>query len=394
MKKLPPLLTIVLPGLFSIQSNAQWQLSHTSSSSWSIVKKDTSVLAGIASGIYFSDNSGITWTLKNCSTTYVRSIVVRDSVIFITAENNGVYKSVDNGVTWLSIDSGIDNPSQAWSLIQNDSLLILGTSGSFGGDTAAIYISSDNGDSWTKVFSLGIFNVFFSFAVSGNQVFAGVLPSGLYYSNDKGLTWTLQNSSISAKHIALSDTNLLCGVSGGTGGIYLSTDKGISWNNVLPLYYGYAFATSGNFTYAGTSNGFYYSLDNGYTWTPDNNGLPAITGIISICIMDSIIFIGTTNAEIYIRAIAGIVGGITDWITLCTDLYVFPNPATNTLNIQNNSTQPFQFILYNSLGEKHIDKKLTGKTSAINFSAYPKGLYFYKSINDMQIIKSGAIIKQ
>ena len=38
---------------------------------------------------------------------------------------------------------------------------------------------------------------------------------------------------------------------------------------------------------------------------------------------------------------------------------VFPNPSINILNIQNNSTQPMQFTLYNSLGEKIINKMLT-----------------------------------
>lgn len=393
MRKTLTFLMIVFIGHSSIQLSAQWQLSLTSgssSSSWSIAKKDTNVLAGVTNGIYFSGDYGTTWTLKSCPATYVRSIAVKDSVIFVTGDYAGVYKSTDNGTTWISIDSGIANPAQAWSLIQNDSLLILGTSGSFAGDTASIYISSDDGAFWTKVFSLGMYDVFYSFTFSGNEVFAGALPSGLFYSNDNGVTWT-QQSGGNSKHIALAYTNLLR--AGGTG-IFLSTDKGISWVNVFPLYTGYAFASTGNLTFAGTSNGFYYSIDDGYTWINDNYGLPPVTGVISICVADSFIFIGTTDAEIYRRNIANIGTGMSDMSTPNPPLVVFPNPSNNILNIQNNSTQTIQFTLYNSLGEKLIDKILTDKASTINLSSYSNDIYFYRVYNDKHLMTSGKIIKQ
>ena len=73
---------------------------------------------------------------------------------------------------------------------------------------------------------------------------------------------------------------------------------------------------------------------------------------------------------------------------------LFPNPAASELNIQINSTQEFQFALYNSLGEKIIDKSLNNKTSSINLSAYSNGIYFYKIISEKNIIKTGKVIKQ
>lgn len=73
---------------------------------------------------------------------------------------------------------------------------------------------------------------------------------------------------------------------------------------------------------------------------------------------------------------------------------VFPNPSNNILSIENNSTKMFQFTLYNSLGEKLIDKILPNKTSTINLSAFANDIYFYKVSNDKQEIKSGKIIKQ
>ena len=393
MRRILTVLTIVLFCFSSNQALAQWQLSlvsSTTNSSWSIARKGTDVLVGVGYGIHFSSDFGATWTLKSCPAGYVRNIVVKDSIIFVNGDFDGVFKSIDNGSTWTSINSGIANPAQAWSLMQNDSLLILGTSGSFSGDTASIYISSDDGASWTKVFSLGWYDVFYSFAFSGNEVFAGALPSGLYYSNDKGVNWTLQSGG-NSKHIALTDTNLL---RAGGSGIFLSPDEGISWTNVLSMYTGYSFASSGNLTFAGTSNGFYYSTDNGYTWINDNNGLPPVTGVISICVVDSFIFIGTADAEIYRRNIAEISTGVNELNTSNPVLVIFPNPANNILNIQNNSALAIQFTLYNSLGEKLTDQILTNRESTINLSHYSNGIYFYQVHNATDKMTSGKIIKQ
>ncbi len=73
---------------------------------------------------------------------------------------------------------------------------------------------------------------------------------------------------------------------------------------------------------------------------------------------------------------------------------VFPNPSSNELTIQNNAALPFQFILYNSLGEKCSDKIVSGKTNSIDLSAYSDGIYYYKFISANGIIKTGKIMKQ
>ena len=73
--------------------------------------------------------------------------------------------------------------------------------------------------------------------------------------------------------------------------------------------------------------------------------------------------------------------------------FVYPNSSTNEFTIQNNSAQLFHFSLYNSLGEKLIDKTFANKTSTINISAFASDIYFYRVRNDEQVIKSGKIIK-
>lgn len=172
---------ILLLSCHSIVVFAQWSFSQTCNTSvWSMAVKDNQVLAGAAMGIYFTEDNGDTWLLKNCPASYVRTIITRDNALYFNSDFDGVFKSSDNGDTWVSINTGIANPAQAWSLTQNDSLLILGTSGSFAGDSAEIYISSDLGEHWSKVFSLGQFDVFYSFASAGDDRFAGFDTDYLY----------------------------------------------------------------------------------------------------------------------------------------------------------------------------------------------------------------------
>ena len=340
-----------------------------------MAQKDSTVMAGTLNAMEVTGDYGTTWTSNNAPGTFVRNILVRDSMIFITAPS--VYRSSDNGATWQSQNNGIARPSQVWSLAQNDSLLILGTSGSFAGDTASIYISSDNGDSWLKVFSLGTFDVLYSFAVLKDEVFVGVLPSGVFYSCDKGVTWTNKNTALAAKHIGLSDTNLLCGVTGGSGGIFLSSDKGATWTNTLPLYYGYAFATSGSLTFAGTSNGFYYSNDLGYSWINDNAGLPPVTGVISVCVADSFIFIGTTNAGIFRRHLEDMATGINSNSVHEPQISASPNPFSTEITIT--GTLPAGLIsLSDMVGNKLYEQKSEASETKLQTDQLRPGLYLLK----------------
>lgn len=73
---------------------------------------------------------------------------------------------------------------------------------------------------------------------------------------------------------------------------------------------------------------------------------------------------------------------------------VFPNPSTNDVTFKINAEQQVKFTLYNSLGERQIEKTLTSPTNNINLSAYSSDIYYYTLSNEKRIIKSGKIIKQ
>ena len=92
--------------------------------------------------------------------------------------------------------------------------------------------------------------------VSGTNLFAGNLGSGVFLSTDNGTSWTATNAGLTNTNVsalAVSGTNLFAGTD---GGVFLSTNNGTSWtavNSGLTNTYVLALAVSGMSLFAGTA---------------------------------------------------------------------------------------------------------------------------------------------
>ena len=86
--------------------------------------------------------------------------------------------------------------------------------------------------------------------------------------------------------------------------------------------------------------------------------------------------------------------GVNEINELTSLVNIYPNPTTEVLTIQNNSSQILKFTLYNFLGELCIDKILSNEINTMDISSYSDGVYFYSLTLEANIIKSGKIIKQ
>jgi len=72
---------------------------------------------------------------------------------------------------------------------------------------------------------------------------------------------------------------------------------------------------------------------------------------------------------------------------------VYPNPATNHLNVQlNQSTENIQFDLYNMVGAKVVSQQLNNQLNTVDISKHAKGVYFYQIIQDNQLLKTSKLI--
>ena len=94
----------------------------------------------------------------------------------------------------------------------------------------------------------------FCLAVSGTNLFAGTQGGGVFLSTDDGTSWTAVNSGLTnttVRAFAVSGTNLFAGTAG--GGVFLSTDNGTNWtaaNSGLTGTDVYGFAASGTNPFA------------------------------------------------------------------------------------------------------------------------------------------------
>ena len=94
----------------------------------------------------------------------------------------------------------------------------IASSGSFlyaGTNLHGVYISSDNGNTWTQS-SLKQKSVY-SLAISNNRILAGTNLYGLYTSDDNGITWvqsSLNNQIVSV--LLVSGSNIFAGAINGS----------------------------------------------------------------------------------------------------------------------------------------------------------------------------------
>jgi ligand-binding sensor domain-containing protein len=140
--------------------------------------------------------------------------------------------------------------------------------------------------------------------VSGSNIFAGTL-GGIFLSTNNGTSWTAVNTGLiftntlgqqstqSVSAFAVSGGNIFAGTG---GGVFLSTNNGTSWiavnsgltdTNVLSL------AVSGGNIFAGTAGGVFLSANSGTSWTAVNSGVPVNTIVNSLAVSDSDIFAST-----------------------------------------------------------------------------------------------------
>ena len=141
-----------------------------------------------------SRNKGFTWEFNPAgmdNTSKFTSAAVSplydiDSTVFMTTANEGVYRSVDGGTTWATVNQGLQTKRIRSSLavLDNIGLVNIFISGAGGG----IYRTNDSGSTWTTVLAEDVIATALavspSFAVDGT-ILAGE-PTGLMHISTDG----------------------------------------------------------------------------------------------------------------------------------------------------------------------------------------------------------------
>ena len=219
----------------------------------------------------------------------------------------------------------------------------------FAGTYGGVYLSTNNGTSWTAVNSgLTTVSAVHALAVSGTNLFAGATYDGVFLSTNNGTNWTAVNNgledtgttptrTVGINALAVSGTNLYAAAGnpiGGSGGVFLSTNNGTRWTAVdtrLSNTSFFSLAVSGTNLFAGAINtlvdsgGVFLCTNNGTSWTAANSGLTK-TNVNVLAVLGTNLFAGTGGFLEYKGGVFFSTNNGSNWTAVNTGLtndYVF-----------------------------------------------------------------------
>lgn len=201
------------------------------------VECDIQDSCGEGRGVIFSDDGGRSWKMSNLITGLATDLAfAHDGVVYVSVYPGDLYKSTDDGETWVLITSQIaagiqpvdpdpDIPGAAMTALavdpQNPNRLYAGF------QRGGVMVSQDGGISWTGSSSgmnpeTSVLDIVADPANPG-ELYAATPDSGVYVSTDSGATWMAINDGLltrAAVSLALSADGSVLYVATTGGGVF------------------------------------------------------------------------------------------------------------------------------------------------------------------------------
>jgi photosystem II stability/assembly factor-like uncharacterized protein len=188
----------------------------------------------IGDGFFKSTDRGQTWSVRRFGPpdVYVLAVAVdplRPNIVYAGTQNKGLFRSTDYGDTWKSVGTGLSGAIRFLTTDPNKSGRLFASTGK------AVYLSEDNGETWTNVLNISAWTVTID-PSSPLTVYATSMAQGVFRSADGGHTWQQINDGISnlrmgeSAPVIIDPTNrqtLYVGNEG--GGVFKSLDGGEHW---------------------------------------------------------------------------------------------------------------------------------------------------------------------
>ncbi len=209
-----------------------------------LVGNDANLFAGVSGdGVFSSPDNGGSWkpipTPGGAPAGFIYAFAAIGTKLFVSSANIGTLCSTDNGTSWIPASTDLRSLDVIAFAVDSANFYAANYDGN-------VYRSTDSGASWNKtsgrlpILGSGITGGY-ALAASGTNLFAATdgVPqpdqNGIWLSTDEGSTWTLVNSSLSDNPdeyftaLAASGPYLFAG---SNLGVFLSTDSGVSWTAV------------------------------------------------------------------------------------------------------------------------------------------------------------------
>lgn len=262
---------------YSSNTGVSWTQSNISTGNFNnIFLQSTNAVACSNStlGLWYSSDSGITWTQSDITTGNFSSVHGTGGTTFIAGSTSvaGLYHSTNGGITWSSI-SNVSALTFRYVYMQGTNAIALESATILNGSALGIWYSTDTGVTWTKTTTTNTVSTGLLLTSCEISSFTGTIivcsNSGNWRSTNSGSTWTRvvnvsQNQVTTNKTIA----NYWYSVDTGSNRMYYSLNDGVSWGSSNNPRYR-TISASGTKVLIGSSNniGISYSTNNGATFS-------------------------------------------------------------------------------------------------------------------------------
>ncbi len=210
-------------------------------------QNSNTLYATSANTLWRSPDAGSTWTLLYSFASSIRVVSAavdpsNSNILYAGTDNQGVFKSIDGGLTWTAINSGIPSDSNGdtdvyriWIEPQQPRVILAAS-------TSGIVRSADGGATWTVVLTTDVINNTLAFdPLNPGTVYVSEPTGPIVKSTDGGLTFTaLPSLPGGGPATALIVDPLHAGVLYASlpSSIFQSLDGGVTWTAKAA---GYAF---------------------------------------------------------------------------------------------------------------------------------------------------------
>jgi photosystem II stability/assembly factor-like uncharacterized protein len=394
-------------------------------------------------GVFISSDNGTSWnaSIEGLTALNINKIAFYNNYLFACTFGQGMFRSSDFGNSWTQINNGLYQRGitalNVSSIDFKNPYIYIGTYGS------GVFSSSDNGSSWIQTGSEISIQSITSLEIYNNIILAGTLGYGIYKSTNDGNNWLEANHGISEMNIYAIKTignNLYLSASDEIGstdlyytinnnlnwvrtkycppydapiadiigfynylllgtdgpGILSSSDNGNTWNvlsNDIPNASFPTLIYKDSILFTGTYlTGVYFTTDTGMTWKEDNLGLTN-KNVKYLFIKGDSIYAATAGKGAYRANISNLFTSVDEInLNLDNDLFVFPNPANNSINLKIEGTgKNEKLTLYNLTGK--IKTVFEGflengsQTIQVNLNDLSNGVYFIRHESNRKVYK-------
>jgi ligand-binding sensor domain-containing protein len=354
--------------------------------------KENNLFTGLfVKGVSVTSNSGGNWTYVNTGLTSLNvNSIINDGTNLYVATASGAYKSVNNGTNWTNIGSTFGPSPYLASILKVGGDLFVGTL------LDGVYYSPNEGVNWSAL-NDGIppGSAIWNLKNDGNTIYAAAGINGIYKRAIGDPSWTAVNNGLTGadlREIFISGSTILAGYSG----LFATTDQGGSWTSIAtgPLAGKtirsiYALENGGKLLIGTYNYGIYASTNGGTEFTAVSTGLPALTEVNAISLLDADVFIALTGHGVWKRPLAEMIVGIK---TITSEIPAgykleqnYPNPFNPETNIKFALPKNGKVMLtvYDITGKEIsalVNGFLNAGTYEYNFSAktLTSGIYIYK----------------